>query len=263
MAKWYGMTPEDFTSTEPELWIYDESLLQPSTRPAELTWRIEVTPKDGGMPVRELVLVNAQRGGISLHFNQVDTAWPATGASSNSQHAESEGLAGTLYVASTGNDSNLCDMPAAACATINGAISKAASGDTIKVAEGIYTGSGTEVVLLNKTVSLSGGWDPSFTSQAGYSTIDGQGARRGVRIVAADVDLTNFKVQNCVGSGVYIGSQSAGVAINHSMILNNRASSGGGINNFGSLVLNNSTISGNTATYQGGGFYNGDNLTLQ
>jgi Zn-dependent metalloprotease len=74
-AKWYQRIPEDFLTSEPELWIYDESLLQPSTRPVELVWRMEVTPKEIGMPVRELVLVNAQRGNISLHFNQIDTAW--------------------------------------------------------------------------------------------------------------------------------------------------------------------------------------------
>ena len=77
MAKWYGKTTEDFTSTEPELWIYDESLLQPSTRPVELTWRMEVEAKDGSLPVREMILVNARRGNISLHFNQIDTDWTA------------------------------------------------------------------------------------------------------------------------------------------------------------------------------------------
>jgi len=75
VAKWYQKTSEDFLVSEPELWIYDESLLRQSTRPSELVWRMEVTPKDVGMPVRELVLVNAQRGSISLHFNQIDTAW--------------------------------------------------------------------------------------------------------------------------------------------------------------------------------------------
>jgi Zn-dependent metalloprotease len=77
LAKWYQKTPADFVATEPELWIYDESLLRLSTRPAELVWRMEVTPVDGSLPVRELVLVDAHRGGISLHFNQVDTAWRA------------------------------------------------------------------------------------------------------------------------------------------------------------------------------------------
>jgi Zn-dependent metalloprotease len=75
MAKWYEKTPANFNVSEPELWIFDESLLKPSNRPAELVWRMEATPKEVGMPVRELVLINAERGNISLHFNQVDTAW--------------------------------------------------------------------------------------------------------------------------------------------------------------------------------------------
>src|SRR5262245_38793016 len=75
LAKWYQKTPADFVASEPELWIYDESLLRASARPVELVWRMEVTSKDLGMPVRELVLVNAERGNISLHFNQIDTAW--------------------------------------------------------------------------------------------------------------------------------------------------------------------------------------------
>lgn len=79
MAKWYGKTADEFVATEPELWIFDESLLQSSTRPAELVWRMEVTGKDTGLPVRELALVYAQRGSISLHFNQIDTARDAFG----------------------------------------------------------------------------------------------------------------------------------------------------------------------------------------
>src|SRR5258707_1645634 len=36
LAKWSHKTPADFVASTPELWIYDASLLQPSTRPAEL-----------------------------------------------------------------------------------------------------------------------------------------------------------------------------------------------------------------------------------
>jgi Zn-dependent metalloprotease len=75
LAKWYQKTPADFVASAPELWIYDESLLRPGTGPAELVWRMEVTPKDMGLPIQELVLVNAQRGNISLHFNQIDAEW--------------------------------------------------------------------------------------------------------------------------------------------------------------------------------------------
>ncbi len=182
MAKWYQAPADDFVTSEPELWIYDESLLRPSTRPVELVWRMEVTAKDNAMPVRELVLVDAERGGISLHFNQIDTAWTRE---ENTTVAPSEenipALAGaTWYVATTGDDTNSCSAPDAPCATINGAIGKAATGDTILVATGIYTGTGYERVTINKSLSLLGGWDSSFTMQDGSSTIDGQNARQGV-----------------------------------------------------------------------------------
>ena len=42
LAKWYEKMPADLNVSEPELWIFDESLLKPSTRPAELVWRVEV-----------------------------------------------------------------------------------------------------------------------------------------------------------------------------------------------------------------------------
>jgi len=71
-AKWYRKTTADFITSTPTLWIFDEGLLKPSQRPAELVWRMEVKPVDPFVPVRELVLVNAQRGSVSLHFNQID-----------------------------------------------------------------------------------------------------------------------------------------------------------------------------------------------
>ncbi len=61
------------------------------------------------------------------------------------------------FVAPNGSDGNSCQSPTAPCATINGAIGKVAPDDTINAATGIYTDTGTEVVLLNKTITLSGG----------------------------------------------------------------------------------------------------------
>jgi len=84
--------------------------------------------------------------------------------------------AGPWYVAPGGSDSNSCLTAGSPCATINGAIGKATSGDTIKVAVGTYTSTaGSEVVLIDKSLTLSGGWDSGFTTQSGMSTIDGQG----------------------------------------------------------------------------------------
>src|SRR5579862_2880250 len=68
-------------------------------------------------------------------------------------------LANIFYVnAATGSDTNDCLSPVVAlspvgpCLTINGAIGKASTGDTINVAAGTYN----EQVLVNKTVTLNG-----------------------------------------------------------------------------------------------------------
>ena len=55
--------------------------------------------------------------------------------------------AGPWYVAPGGSDSHDCLSPGSthACATINGALAKATSGDTILVATGTYTGTGDQV----------------------------------------------------------------------------------------------------------------------
>jgi predicted outer membrane repeat protein len=75
VTTWHGVDAKELTATTPELWIFDESLLTASTRPIELVWRMEVTPKDSTQPIREMVLVNAQTGEVSFHVNEVDTAW--------------------------------------------------------------------------------------------------------------------------------------------------------------------------------------------
>ncbi len=258
VAKWHELTPADLAATEPELWIYDERLLKPSTRPIELVWRMDVTAADL-QPIDELVLVNAHTGGISLHFNQIDAAW---GEGQRPTTANVMLVPTTYYVATTGSDSNSCTAPALPCATINGAIGKAAaSGDTIKVAVGTYTGTGTEVVLINKSVTLSGGWDATFTTQSG-STIDGQNARRGMTVdsgVTATVE--RFTIQNGWHSSIGGGIGNYGnLTLNTSIISNNGShdccgnGGGGGIyNENATIILNDTTIKNNSSNDKGGG----------
>jgi len=70
----YGVAPEDLQTTDPELWIYNPLMLgAPGLREDMLVWRMEVTAK-ALTPIRELVLVDAGRGLIELHFSQIDTA---------------------------------------------------------------------------------------------------------------------------------------------------------------------------------------------
>ena len=81
--------------------------------------------------------------------------------------------AGSWYAAPSGSDSNDCASSLTPCATINGAVSKASSGDTIYTAAAVYTSTNVIIVTLDKSVTLSGGWNTSFTNQDGLSIIDG------------------------------------------------------------------------------------------
>ncbi len=187
------------------------------------------------------------------------------------------------FVAPGGSDANECQQPAAPCATINAAPGKLGfvAGDTVLVATGIYTGSGEQVVLVDKSATLSGGWNPGFTAQTGSSTIDGQHARMGLKVsfgVTAVVE--RFTIRNGNGPGIYndcgtpghltlldsiiTGNISDGggggifnngaATLNNTIVSGNAAYGGGGVSgSWGTLTLNNSTVSGNTAIEHGGG----------
>ena len=74
IAKDYKMNPGDLLATEPELWIYNPALLGgPGIRVSRLVWRMEIASARL-LPLRELVLVDAELGLVTLNFNQIDTA---------------------------------------------------------------------------------------------------------------------------------------------------------------------------------------------
>ena len=249
VAKWYELTPADLTVTEPELWIYDERLLLPSARPAELVWRMEVTATDL-QPIDELVLVNAHTGGISLHFNQIDAAWGETPpTTANVMLAPT-----TYYVATTGNDANSCTTTGAPCATINGAIGKAANGDTIKVAVGTYLDNSIgDVIFIPKDIFVVGGWNASFTMQVSNSTIDGEVSQNGVFVPSGKTaTVENFTILKPIYNY-------GDLTINNSVIRDTGAT---GINNVGTMVLNRSVVSDNSSSVHGGGIYNNGALTI-
>jgi bacillolysin len=72
MVRWYGYPPDELMTSTPELWIYNPILLGGlGPRLNRLVWLVEVQPI-GIQPLRELVLIDAHLGVISLHFNQID-----------------------------------------------------------------------------------------------------------------------------------------------------------------------------------------------
>ena len=91
VAKWHVTAPGELQAEAPELYVYDARLLKPSVLAPVLVWKTTVTATQLA-PIRELVLIDAHTGAISLHFNQVHLA-----KSRNTHDAEgSDTLPGTL-----------------------------------------------------------------------------------------------------------------------------------------------------------------------
>src|SRR5262249_48689950 len=108
--------------------------------------------------------------------------------------------AGVWYVAhSTGSDANVCVLPTLPCQTINGAIAQASPGDTIYVTNDIYTGLGfSEIVRVDRSVTILGGWNLAFTSRIGYTIINGQHQRQGIVVQpGADLEMDDVAMIWC------------------------------------------------------------------
>jgi hypothetical protein len=176
--------------------------------------------------------------------------------------------AGPWYVAPGGSDGDPCDL-ADPCATVNGAIGKATAGDTILVASGVYTGAGAEVILLDKSLALSGGWNIGFSQQAGLTTVDGENTRRGLTVpsgVQASVDGFDF-VGGYAEQGGGLRNDGA-LAVTSSRVADNASdngisNSGAGLFNSGMLTLTDVLIVDNTMlALPGAGIYNVGTLRL-
>ncbi len=138
----------------------------------------------------------------------------------------------TYYVnGSTGDDDNDCLSTGAPCLTVGATITKAASGDEIQVAAGVYD----EFLEISKALTITGA-GPELTF------LDGADSHRVLRYAAAgSLNLVGLAVSNGRVSG----------------------ENGAGIYNFGSMTLDNVQVSGNTTDEGGGAIFNNGSLHLK
>ena len=134
----------------------------------------------------------------------------------------------------------------------------------------------SSLVIINKSLTLTGGWNSSFSLQDGYSIIDGEKIYAGVTNVAPDTTLSNFIITNSYGVGNDLGgfltldqvavinnvAQGVSNSFANMTIKNTTISNNGGIglvNGGGNISVFNSTITNNVSTYSstyGGGIRN-------
>lgn len=179
----------------------------------------------------------------------------------------------TWYVSTTGNDANGCAAAETPCLTINTAIGKSQDGDIIKVTEGNFS----DNIFINKSVSLLGGWDASFSSNSGATIIEGKTITvddyndtldKTVvidRIIIRNIvnfyelyALTNKENLTISKCEIYNNSKGGGLASFHTLTVNNcniHDNSGVGVQSFGNTSINASQISNNIneSTNGGGG----------
>lgn len=127
----------------------------------------------------------------------------------------------TRYVAITGTDVGDCSSPLFPCRTIQYAVNQAASGDTILVAQGVYTYNANVdlcsflltravVCFVDKRLKILGGYSTGnwFTADpaANPTVVDGQNTYRGVAAIGynttnAHLHMEGFTIQNCRAQG--------------------------------------------------------------
>jgi len=91
----------------------------------------------------------------------------------------------TWYVATTGDDSNDCLSPATPCLTIQAAIAKASSSDTVHLGPGTYS----ENVAIDRSLTLQG-------ENRQTTVINGSGSGYVVYVAASHTTITGVKVTN-------------------------------------------------------------------
>ena len=168
-----------------------------------------------------------------------------------------------IYVSTNGSDANNGKDPNYPMRTIQTAINQANDGSIIYVTAGTYVpGNGLNtgeygVIISNKiNISISGGWDLSFTSNAGTSLLNGKQSNDNVIYVkgSSSLDLCNFTVTGGTNTGIYLNGVNNS-RLSSFTVTNNSGYYGGGIRLEGNNNRIFATITGNNASSHGGGIY--------
>jgi len=159
-----------------------------------------------------------------------------------------------------GNDNNKGLSPETSFATIQKAVDTAKSGDSIIMAEGIYTGDGNhDIDFYAKAINIRS-TNPNNLNVVASTIIDCQQNGSGFRFQSNELpsaSISGLTIVNAANSGIYCQDYSS-PTIHKCIIMYNQSFRGGGgiyCNSFSSPIIQNCTISSNTVRGDGGGIY--------
>ncbi len=172
--------------------------------------------------------------------------------------------AGTIrYLSPTGVDTSDCSLANQPCQRLQYAISQAEAGDSLYLAAGVYSGvqsynDKNQVAYFDKSLSLFGGYNASYTTRSPESTPSVLDAALGGRVLylanAVELTLDGVQLKNGAayrdGACIYAGDRDNALTIMNSTISGCQgAYDGRGLGIYllgGSLDLRNSTLENNT-----------------
>ena len=163
----------------------------------------------------------------------------------------------TLYVSQGGLDSGTCPS-SSPCATVSYALTKAASGATIKV-----SGTIDDHVVISSPVTITT-W-PGGPARS-PAVLDGTASGTVVTVTGIGVTLQDLTIEN--GSGGFAGgifNEEGTLTVTDSTVSGNAGgNSGGGIGNYGggTMTIIDSTVTKNSDTSGRAGIDNGGTMTV-
>ncbi len=184
---------------------------------------------------------------------------------------------GTWYIStSAGDDSNDCQSPLTPCLSIPNILNKPTfvEGDVIRITSGSFPISNQPFALiLSKSVTLSGGWDSSFSSLNGFNTSI-KGDFGGIQIEeGVDILIENFTVHGDMDFAIENDGELYGIntrvwSDNYDGIQNNgtiiltttrlKDNFGSALINSGTAILSDTTVTDNS----GSGIVNSGIMTI-